>query len=311
MTENIPQTTAQQKIGLGILCGLGNSLALVTSSTMVKLATEHHHAVDVFFWRSVGVLIMSFALLVALKQLPDIKKTNHKAQIFRGVLGAITMLLAFMSYDYLPIAQAQLFFFLSPLIIVALSYPLLGEAVGIYRGSAVVVGLLGAAIILQPGALENSTGALLGIGVTIFYASVTICLRWMGKTENANVTVFYFSLVSTILSAPFAPFFIVIPTFFTLMLILGIIVASFIIQMCLTYSYKLAPAAIIAPLIYLNLIWALTADYFIFEKTPTAVMLSGAGVIIASNLFILWREHQMKQKGKKHILKPEYQPCEK
>ncbi len=311
MTNENTETTPNQKVGIGILCGVGNSIFLVASSSMVKLASDHHNAVDVFFYRSVGVLILSFGLLAALKQLPDIRKTNHKMQIIRGILGAITMFLAFMSYGYLPIAQAQLFFFMSPLIIVGLSYPLLKERVGIYRGAAVVIGLLGAGVILQPGALDSTTGALIGIGVTIFYASVTLCLRWMGKTENANVTVFYFSLVSVVMSAPFIPFYAVAPTYFTIALITGIIVASFAIQMCLTYSYKLAPAAIIAPLIYLNLIWALISDYVIWEKTPTTLMLSGAGIIIASNLFILWREQQMKQKGKKQIIKPEYQSCEK
>ena len=299
MQNEIVAPSTTQKIGLGIACGIGNSLFLVISSSMVKLASAHHNAIDLFFYRSVGVLILSFGLLVALKQLPDLRKTNYMMQIVRGLLGAVTMLLAFMSYDYLPIAQAQLFFFMSPLLIVGLSYPLLKEKVGIYRGSAVIVGLLGAGIVLQPGALDSSTGALIGVGVTLFYASVIFCLRLMGKTENANVTVFYFALISTVISAPFAPFYATMPTPHTFTLIMLIIFASFAIQLCMTYSYKYAPAAIIAPLIYLNLIWALISDYLIWDKTPNALMLSGTFVIVASNLFILWREQATKRKNTK------------
>ena len=289
--------SARQKIGVGILCGIGNSLFLVISSLMVKLASVHHNPVDIFFYRSVGVLILSFGLLVVLRQVPEIRKTNHKVQVIRGVLGAITMFLAFISYTLLPIAQAQIFFFLSPILIVGLSAPLLKERIGIYRGSAVLVGLIGAAIILQPGALVSSVGAFVGVGVTIFYASVTLCLRWMGKTENANVTVFYFALVSTVLSAPFAPFYMMMPSAYTVLLLFAIIFSSFAIQLCLTYSYKYAPASVIAPLIYLNLIWALMADFLIWDKTPSMIVLSGAFIIIVSNLFILWREHAAKRKA--------------
>lgn len=287
----------RQKIGLGILCGIGNSLFLVISSSMVKLAGVHHNPVDIFFYRSVGVLVLSFGLLVVLGQVSEIRKTNHKAQIIRGVLGAITMFLAFTSYTLLPISQSQIFFFLSPILIVGLSGPLLKERIGIYRTSAVLIGLIGAAIILQPGALASTFGAFIGVGVTVFYASVTLCLRWMGKTENANVTVFYFALVSTVLSAPFAPFYMVIPSFYTALLLLGIVFASFAIQMCLTYSYKFAPASIVAPLIYLNLIWALISDFLIWQKTPSTLVLSGALIIIVSNLFILWREYTVKNKS--------------
>lgn len=297
--KQITPTDKQQKreLLIGVGCGLLNSIFLVISSSMVKLATsEQHNAVDVFFYRSIGVLILSVILLSYTRQWSSLKTTNHKKQIIRAVLGSITMLLAFMSYDHLPIAQAQLFFFMSPLIVVLLSYPLLGERVGIYRAGAVCIGLFGASIVLQPGTLDSTQGALIGLGVTLFYASVTLCLRWMGKTENANITVFYFAAVSTLMVLPFIYFYANVPSLYTGALIIGISVLSFGIQMCLTYSYKLAPAAIISPLIYTNLIWALTIDFVIWSKTPTTNMMIGAFIIIFSNLFILWREQKKNKK---------------
>lgn len=281
----------KHQIIMGIILGIANSILVVLSSSFVKLAADHHNAIDLFFYRSIGVLIMSFVLLLSLNQLSDLKRTNHKIQILRSTLGSIKMILAFLTLTLLPIAQAQLFMFLSPILIVILSYPVLKERVGRQHWFAVIIGLIGAAIILQPGILHSPLGVLSGLGVTIFYGASILCLRFMGRTENPNITVFYFAGVSTALCLPFIPFYIILPTPYTMMLITMIILSSFAIQLCLTFAYKFAPAAVVSPLIYLNLIWALFADFILWQEVPNGLMLIGALVIITANLGILWIDY--------------------
>ncbi|MGH1375083.1 MAG: DMT family transporter [Alphaproteobacteria bacterium] len=299
MDTNTPtthNTPISNTVGLGILCGIGNSITLVLIAALVKMASDYHNPVDIFFYRSITVLALSLGAVVATGQLKNIRKTNHKLQIIRATIGAVCMLLAFTSYSLLPLAQAQIFFFLSPLLVVLLSYPLLKEKVGIYRMSAVFIGLCGALIVLQPGAIASMTGAMVGIGVTICYTFVMLCLRLMGKTESPEITVFYFSIVSVALILPAIPFYASIPSIYSLTLMLSAGFFAFITQFCMTYAYKFAPASVISPLIYLNLIWALMLDYMFWQKVPNVMMMTGAFIIVASNLFVLWREHKNAQK---------------
>ncbi len=290
------ENQGNQKLGFGIACGVGQSVFLVSTSTLIKMASEYHNTIEIFFYRSVVILVISYFILKSAGKLKDVLKTNHKMQMIRAIIGIITTLFAFYCYTLLPIAQAQLFFFISPIIIVALSYPVLGEKVGIYRSVAVVIGFIGTFILLQPGTLDSTWGAMIGIGVTLSYAAVTICLRFMGKTQDANITIFYFAAVSTVFCIPFLPFFMVMPTLKGLIFVILIGFSAFGVQFCITNAYKHAPAAIIAPLIYLNLIFALGIDYMIWGDVPNTTMMLGAVIIIAANIIILWREHINKKK---------------
>ncbi len=289
------ETTPQNR-AFGIACGVGQSVFLVSTSSLVRMTSEFHNTVEIFFYRSVVIMIIGYFILKSMGKLQDVMKTNHKMQMIRAILGVITTLFAFYCYTLLPIAQAQLFFFISPIIIVALSYPVLGEKVGLYRSAAVVIGFIGTFILLQPGTLDSTWGAIIGVGVTLSYAAVTICLRFMGKTEDAYITIFYFAVVSVVVAIPFLPFFMVMPTLEGLLYVTLIGFSAFGVQFCITNAYKHAPAAIIAPLIYLNLIFALGIDYVIWGDVPNITMMIGALIIIAANVIILWREQVKKKK---------------
>lgn len=292
------ENQSNQKLGFGIACGVGQSVFLVSTSTLVRMTSELHNTVEIFFYRSVVIMIIGYLILKATGKLKDVMKTNHKMQIIRAILGVITTLFAFYCYSLLPIAQAQLFLFISPILIVALSYPVLGEKVGVYRSIAVLIGFIGTFVLLQPGTLDSTWGAIIGIGVTISYAAVTLCLRFMGKTEDASITIFYFAVFSVVISLPFLPFFMSVPSIIGLIYMIMIGLSAFGVQFCITNAYKHAPAAIIAPLIYLNLIFALAIDYIIWKDVPNTNMMVGAITIVAANLIILWREHVLKKTRK-------------
>ena len=290
------ENQTNQNRAFGIACGVGQSVFLVSTSSLVRMTSELHNTVEIFFYRSLVIMIIGYFILKAMGKLQDVMKTKHKMQMIRAILGIITTLFAFYCYTLLPIAQAQLFFFISPIIIVALSYPVLGEKVGLYRSAAVLIGFIGTFILLQPGTLDSTWGAIIGVGVTLSYAAVTICLRFMGKTEDAYITIFYFAVVSVVVAIPFLPFFAGELTFKGLFFMICIGFSAFGVQFCITNAYKHAPAAIIAPLIYLNLIFALGIDYVIWGDVPNTTMLIGAAIIIAANVIILWREQVKKKK---------------
>lgn len=280
----------------GVLLIVLQSLFFSVMGLFIKLASEHHHTIDVVFYRNVISMALVFALLAATGKLDVLRKVNVKRQFTRGTIGTVAMILTFATFAVLPLSEAQSLFFTAPLFVVALSWPLLKEKVGPYRAIATIVGFGGVLLILQPGTISSVPGALMGLGAAFGHASVMLCLRWLGRTENPVATIFYFSLVSTIWILPAMPFVWKVPTGETLLYLFAIGALAALLQYCLTKAYTLAPAAVLAPVTYLNLLWATLIDVTIYGYIPPLVLYVGAFIVIASNLFILYREQKIKKR---------------
>ncbi len=280
---------------MGILCGLGNAFFLVTTGAFVKATLDVHSPIEAFFYRSVGVLILSYLYLRYRGQLAELRTANIKNQCIRGVIGAVVMICAFTSYKYLPLAQAQLFFFMSPLFVALLSWPFLKEKVGPYRLGAVGFGMIGVLMILKPGTIDNMTGLMAGLGVAAGYSLLSLWLRHMGRTENANVTVFYFAVISCFLALPVMPFVFIMPSLEKAMLFIACGASAFMVQQTMTHAYAKAPAIVVSPLIYTNLLWAMMIDYLFWSDAPSVTMVCAAMIILISNMVIVWREYENKK----------------
>lgn len=281
---------------IGVGFALMQSVLFSVMAMMVKIVTENgHHPVEAMFYRSFIALVLCTLALAAMGKLPLIKKANLRNQISRGVIGSIGMVFTFMAFKMLPLSEVQSLLFAAPIFVVALSYPVLKEKVGIYRTGAALIGFFGVILIAQPGTISNFAGGIVGILAAFFHASVMIILRWLGKSEDAMVTVFYFSLVSTVATIFALPFFFTMPSLSMLPLLLMIGVCAYLLQVCLTKSYIYADASVIAPITYLNLFWVLMIDFFVWGYVPGAMLLVGSGIIIASNFVIIYREAQLKK----------------
>lgn len=281
---------------IGVGFAVAQSILFSVMALQVKIVTEEwHHPVEAMFYRSFIALLLSFLALVALKKVHLIKKANLRNQLSRGFIGSIGMVFTFIAFKMLPLSEVQSLLFAAPIFVVALSYPVLKEKVGKYRTTAALFGFFGVLLIAQPGAISNFTGGIIGIFAAFFHASVMIILRWLGKSEDPMVTVFYFSLVSSAFSAMALPFYFNMPTLSTLPLLLGIGVCAYLLQYCLTKSYMYADASVIAPITYLNLFWVLIIDFFMWGYVPGVMILAGAGIIIASNFVIIYREAKLKK----------------
>lgn len=286
---------SNQNLTAGILCGLGNAFFLVTTGAFVKATLDVHSPVEAFFYRSVGVLIISMIYLRYRGQIGLIRSANFKNQCVRGVIGAFTMFCAFTAYKYLPLAQAQLFFFMSPLFVALLSWPFLKERVGPYRLGAVGFGMIGVLMILKPGTIDTTAGLMAGIGVTVGYSVLSLWLRHMGRTENANITVFYFAAISCVLALPMMPFFFIMPSLEKALFFAASGASAFMVQQTMTHAYAKAPAVVVSPLIYTNLLWAMVIDYLFWSDAPSIIMACAAFIILLSNMVIVWREYEQKK----------------
>jgi drug/metabolite transporter (DMT)-like permease len=216
------------------------------------------------------------------------------AHITRAAIGLTTMLLAFASLAYLPLAESTTIGFAAPLFAVALSALVLKEKVGRHRWSAVALGFVGVLIVMRPGGAQvPMVGLMLAILAAFGVGVVTIAIRQIGRTEGTQTTVLWFSLLSMVALAPLLPFYARFHDLRSWGILIALGLFGGLGQLCLTSSLRFAPVSVVVPFDYTQLLWAVLLGYLLFGNHPPATTWAGAAVIIASGLYTLYREHKL------------------
>lgn len=295
---------------LGIVFATINALMLAAMSLFAKLLGDYYGPIEITFFRNSFSAIALFIGLCALKKLGSLRTKRPLAHLFRGAIGTAGILLGTWALTIMPLAETTVLLFTSPLFTVLLSMIFLKEKVGIYRVFAVIIGFSGVIIMAAPSSGATATLPLLGIllGLAWGFSSgcVDVCLRWMGKTENTNATVFYFVIFGTLTTGIHWPWADVKYSEFSIniiWLIIGTGITGLLSLLAKTQSYRLGEASIIAPIMYSMIIWTMIFDYMFWDKIPTWNVITGAVIIIASNLFILYRETSLNNPQKNHASK--------
>lgn len=210
----------------------------------------------------------------------------------RGLL-AILMLTSFIyAISGMPLSEAYALFFIAPLLITALSVPLLKESVGPRRWLAVIVGFVGVLIILRPGyvALSLTTAAVL-VGA-ICYALNAISVRILGRSDSTAAMSFWFiamvAVGATLLALPnWQPVRVADAGWLIAMGVTGALGQLFI-----TEAFKSAPVSVVAPFEYSSLFWGLLLDLLLWGELPGPIVYAGAAVIVGSGLYLIRRERK-------------------
>jgi len=221
----------------------------------------------------------------------------------RTVSAMITGFSAFYAFSVLPLAQVYVVIFASPLLITVLAIPILGEKVGIHRMLAVVVGLAGVIVVLRPGSTELSLGHLAAMGTAVFGALASIIVRKIGQDERTVVLMLY----------PMAANFLVMGALLFLVYkpmpiehLGGIAIISlfgFVAGLLLISAYRNSAAGIVAPMQYSQIIWATIYGYLLFDESVDSLTVIGAGIIIASGVYIVFRESRLGAKSTTPVLR--------
>lgn len=282
-------------VAIGVAFAIAQSVFASFVGLFAKLASEIHHPTEVMFYRSFFCLIIAVAFLASQKRLPQIKQANKKNQLIRGVVGSCGMVLTFFGFSMLPLSEIQSILFAAPIFVAALSYPVLGEKVGKYRIGATLVGFCGVLMIVQPGVISSFAGGMVALGAAFFHAAIMLILRWLGRTEEPMITVFYFALISTLIMLPVMPFMAQALTATSLFYLVMLGISVFCLQTTLTKAYVYADATIIAPISYISLLWMIIMDLSIWGVAPKIPTLVGAAIIMTSSFVIIWRETKLKK----------------
>jgi len=213
--------------------------------------------------------------------------------LLRVVATVVTGISAFYAFSVLPLAQTYAFLFGMPLLITVLSVPMLGERVGIHRGTAVIVGLIGVLVVLRPGYVELGLGHAAGLTAAVGAAISSLIVRKIGNEERSTVLMIYPMFANLLLMAALLPGRYVPMALFDLGTVATMAILASLASLCIILAYKSGEASVVAPMHYSQMTWAIIYGYFFFAELPDKFTLIGACIIISSGLYVVFRESRV------------------
>lgn len=282
-------------VGLRLL----TAALLAVMFALVKLAsTLGVNIVESLFYRQCGSALCAIGMVAAGPGFKSLHTRRVGAHVGRMALGMVAMALNFAAMIMLPLAEATAIGFSVPIFSTVLAALVLGEPTGKWRWGAVAAGFLGVLLIVQPGSGEVPLlGASVALVAALLTASVTVVIRRLGATERASTTVFWFAASSLVPLAVMMPWFVQGHDPITWAILGGLALAGGLAQLTLTGSLRLAPVALVMPMDYTSLLWAVLLGVWLFAEMPTPWIWVGAPIIIVSGLVIVWREHHLARRA--------------
>ena len=278
---------------IGILWMLLTMLLFVSMDTAAKHLSQSYPVLQVVWARYIF-----HALLLALylnRRLPGLMRTQRLGiQLFRSLLLLITTVLFFTGISLIPLADASAIMFVAPILVTALSIPMLGEQVGARRWASIAVGFIGALIVIRPGGESVQLAALLPFGAACCYALYQVITRSLSHSDQPLTTLVYTALVGAVVMCVVVPFDWKTPdtSGWLFMILIGFL--GGVSQFTLIKAFQAAPATTVTPFSYSSLIWATLYGFLVFGDLPDAWTIIGAIVIAASGLYIFHRENLKK-----------------
>lgn len=214
-----------------------------------------------------------------------------RVQILRGLLITAEIGLFAFGLHFMGLAELHSIFACFPLIITALSVPLLAEQVGWRRWIAILVGFIGTLIIIQPGSEAFSPYALIPIVCALLYAIYNLLTRKVSRQDSFETSLLYFGVIGFISSMLVAPFFWQALDTTEILWLLLISVISIFSHLFLIKSLELAPAVILQPFNYFILVWASIIGYSFYDEVLPMTTIIGGLIVVASGIYIGRREY--------------------
>ena len=269
-------------------------LFFVLMSVCIKATGDHIPLFQVVFFRNFFALIPLFFVIYFLKlKLSTINK--YPLHLGRAVIGITAMSLFFISIRYVPLVEMQTISFSSVFFISILSVFFLGEKIGYRRIIAVIVGFIGVVIILNPGSAIFSNYSFLPLIASFFLSIAVIFLKKILLTNNNILSVWIFTALCTVISLFFYDDTWIWPQNYDLIFMVASGFLGFIAQICLTKSFQMADASLLAPLDFSSVIWSFLIGYIFFQEFITLNVLFGGLIIIMSVSYIFYRERVLKK----------------
>lgn len=269
---------------------------LAVMDGLTKYVSNTFSFVQIFFFRSLFSLIPLMWYLARTGQLRQLR-TERKA---RHLLRSVLMLLATYCFVYaianIPLGSMYAIQFSSPIFITILSVVLLNEYVDLPRWGAIFVGFVGVLIIVKPGSDTFQFASIMALLGAIMIAFATIQIRYLSRTESPGKIVFYFLMISIIVTGALLPFNWVLPSSFEWFCLIGAGLIGGVGQIFFTMAFAQKNLAAVAPFSYTGILCAVIIGWVFWGEIPGSHVWIGAGFIVASGVFITLQEYRSKKR---------------
>lgn len=278
---------------IALMCGAVACFALL--DTTAKYLNLYMSTLQVVWARYTGAFLFPFIVSNPWTR-PGLTRTNRPLlQLVRSVLLLASTLCNFAALRYLQLDEAIALIFSTPFFVAALSGPMLGERVRWRRWTAIAIGFVGVLVVTRPAASSFHPAALLSLSAALCYALYSITTRMLARTDSNETTLFYSNLVGALALLPVVPFVWTPPSG---PLVIALMVATGAIgsfgHYLLIAAHRLAPAAVLSPFIYSEIVLVTVLGFIVFGDVPNRFTLIGAAIVVTSGLYILHRERKVR-----------------
>lgn len=276
----------------GILLICGAVFLFAASDALSKYLTQFYPVVMVLWVRYVVhvLLILVFSRQTSARML--FVTQSPRLQLVRGLCMVCTNLMFISALRYIPLAEGTSIIYISPLLVIAFSGPLLGERVGRLQWVAVLIGFVGVLLVVRPGGSLFHPVALLALGAACSFSLYQLITRKLNRTDSASATNLMSGLISVVVTTALLPFNWATPSLHLgiWMLILG--VSALISHLLMTHAYQNARPSMLAPFSYMQLIFAGLIGYLFFDHMPDSLGFVGMLIISAGGLLALFSQRK-------------------
>lgn len=286
----LPTDSAARLQGIGLMCVA--VLLFGCLDVTAKYLTTRMDVVQLVWARYTFHFLFSFAFANPWTVPGMLRSRRPGLQVFRSALLLLATVTNFTALRYLQVDQTVAVSFSAPFFVAVLAGPLLGEWVGARRLVAIVIGFLGVLVVTRPG-LDMHWAFALTFLSAITYALYNISTRILAGYDQATTTLFYSALIGALAVTPVIPFVWIWPeTWLDWALMAAMGAFGAVGHWFLIIAHRQAPAPVVAPFVYTELLWVAILGWLVFGDLPSEWTLGGSAIVIASGLYLLNRERQ-------------------
>ena len=275
---------------LAVLMSLTGLTAYAVHDALIKYLSQSFSVIQIIFFATLFTFPLISIWLVGSRTTPSLRPAHPFAVAFRSFSFVFTLMSAFYAFQVLPLAQVYALLFTTPLMVTALSGPMLGERASMAQWVAILVGFGGVLVVLQPTARTIEFGHIAALTAATLNAINAALVRKLGSTERSVILLLYPLIVS------FFAMGLLLPGVYKPMALdeFGITAVVALLSLAggsLTiHSFRRGKATIIAPMQYSQIIWGVIFGTLFFNETPADTTLIGIAIIIASGIFVVTRD---------------------
>lgn len=270
----------------GVLLMIAGVSLIATMDLVVKLASTNLGVIQIAWGRYTIQLAVLLVVALPAGVHACMRSAIPRVHLFRALV-LLGGNLAFMAaLRYLPLAEANVIGFVSPLILTALAYPVLGEPVGLRRALAVVAGFVGVLVVMRPGSDVFGWAALLPLAMALCAATYHVMTPVVRRVEDPAISLYFLSVIAVVMTSALVPWSWIPPSPVEWGFLVSVGLLSAGGHVLMIRALESTPASTLAPFFYCHLVWALIYGHVFFGEFPDHATIAGACLVVASGLYV-------------------------